>query len=150
MRKRNAADKAATPPTVEEILATFRHEAPRHPLENQVEVTGETYYVNGIKRVFAQQGLPISATGSTLEMVTCVLVPNPWNPHDPNAIAVCVDGHQVGHLPAEICPDYAPRLIQLARRETLATGETRIWAKTDGGMVRARVTILIPEAYQFG
>ncbi|AYE96966.1 hypothetical protein C0J29_21400 [Mycobacterium paragordonae] len=31
----------------------------------------------------------------------------------------------------------------------LATGEARIWAKSDDGMMRARVTILIPEASEF-
>ncbi len=74
---------------------------------------------------------------------------NPWNPHDPSAVAVCVGGHQVGHLPAEMCLDYAPHLIKLARKEVLATGEARLWAKSDAGMVRARVTILIPEAHRF-
>jgi hypothetical protein len=133
-------------PTVEEILAGCHHEDPRHPLEEQVEVTGETYYAKGIKRVFAHHGVPIGPSGSTLEDLTCVLVPNPWNPHDPNAVAICVSGHQVGHLPAEMCPDYSPLLLALARQEILATGEARIWAKDEKGMIRARVTILIPEA----
>lgn len=136
-------------PTVEEILAGCRHEEPRHPLEEQVEVSGETYYAKGIKRVFAHHGMPIGKFGATLEGLTCVLVPNPWNPHDPNAVAICVSGHQVGHLPAEMCADYSPLLIAMARQEVLSTGEARIWAKDDGGMIRARVTILIPEAVAF-
>lgn len=146
--RRAKVNRSQTPPTVEEILAGCRLEDPRFPLEEQVEVIGETHYVKGIKRVFAQQGLTITPQGATLEMMTCALVPNPWNAHDPNAVAVCVDGQQVGHLPAEMCPDYAPHLIALARHEVLVTGEARLWAKSDAGVVRARVTILIPEARQ--
>jgi hypothetical protein len=37
----------------------------------------------------------------------------------------------------------------IARLGSLATGEARIWAKSDDGIIRARVTILIPEASQF-
>jgi len=136
-------------PTVEEILAGCRHEDPRYPLEEQVEVAGETHYAKGIKRVFADHGVPIGPSGSTLEDLTCVLVPNPWNPHDPNAIAVCVSGHQVGHLPAEMCPEYSPLLLALAQQEILTTGEARIWGKDDKGIIRARVTVLIPEALAF-
>lgn len=147
-RPRRAA--TTTPPTIEQIVTGCRHEEPRYPLDEQVEVTGETHYAKGIKRVFAEHGMPITAPGCTLEEVRCVLVPNPWNPHDPNAVAICVGMHQVGHLPAEMCPDYSPRLVAMARREVLATGEARIWAKSDAGVVRARVTILIPEAQVFG
>jgi hypothetical protein len=133
-------------PTVEEILAGCHHEDPRHPLEEQLEVSGETHYPKGIRRVFEHNSMPIGPHGSTLESLGCVLVPNPWNPHDPNAVAVCVDGHQVGHLPAEICGTYSPALLALGRRQILVSGEARVWAKDDKGIVRARVTILIPAA----
>ncbi|MGH1564571.1 HIRAN domain-containing protein [Mumia sp. DW29H23] len=76
----------------------------------------------------------------------CVLVPEPWNPHDRNAVAVAIDGHQVGHLPATLAQDYADPLAAVARGGFLVTGTARIWAKDDAGVVRARVTILIPEA----
>ena len=149
MVKRKRADQSRQPPTLEEIVAGCRLEAPRYPLEEQVEVVGETYYIKGIRRVFADEGMPITPRGATLEQMPCSLVPNPWNPHDPNAVAVCVGRHHVGYLPADLAIDYAPSLIKLAQREVLASGEARLWAKSDGGMVRARVTILIPEADVF-
>jgi hypothetical protein len=142
-------DRGAATPSVEEIVARLTHEAPRHPLDEQVEVVGETYNAKGIKKVFADAGRPITAGGSTLEEETCVLVPEPWNPHDPNAVAVAVGRHQVGHLPKELAIDYARGLGALAARGLLATGEARLWALNEKGVIRARVTILIPEAEVF-
>lgn len=136
-------------PSVEQVAAEMRLEEPRHPLDEQVEVPNEQYHVKGIRRVFRDGGLPITAKGSTLDDLVCVLVPEPWNPHDPNAVAVLVGGHQIGHLPADLAEDYSPPLLRIARTGVLATGSARIWAKSDGGVVRARATLLIPEADVF-
>lgn len=138
-----------TQPTLEQLVATARLEPPRHPLDEQVEVAGETHHVKGIKRVFQQFGMPITDGGSTLDEVECVLAPEPWNPHDPNAVALMVGSHMVGYLPAELAVDYAPGLARLAAKGALTTGVARLWAKNEAGMVRARVTILIPESDQF-
>jgi len=105
--------------------------------------------VKGIKRVFQQFGMPISDRGCTFEEVECILSPEPWNPHDPNAVAVMVGSHMVGYLPTELAVDYAHGLARLAAKGVLTTGVARLWAKTDAGVVRARVTILIPESHQF-
>lgn len=136
-------------PSAEDVAQRMQLEEPRHPLEEQVEVAGETYYTKGVRRVFRDAGLPITSKGSTLEDLVCVLVPEPWNEHDPNAVAVLLGGHKVGHLPADLARDYAPSLARLAGGGVLATGSARAWAKSDGGMVRARVTLLIPEASAF-
>ena len=40
-------------------------------------------------------------------------------------------------------------LARLAARGVLTTVVARLWAKSDAGMVRARVTVLIPESDQF-
>jgi hypothetical protein len=121
----------------------------RDPLDEQVEVVGETYNIAGIKKVFRGRGLPIPSAGMEINDAQCVLVPEPWNPHDANAVVVTIDGHQVGHLPAELAEGYAEPLAELAGTGYLVTGVGRIWAKDDGsGMVRARVTIVIPEALE--
>lgn len=93
--------------------------------------------------------MPITERGVTLNMVSCILVPEPWNEHDPNAVAVMVGQYHVGYLAAELAVTYTDGLQRIARLGSLATGEARIWAKSDDGMIRARVTILIPEASQF-
>jgi hypothetical protein len=94
-------------------------------------------------------GCPITERGVTLSMIQCILVPEPWNEHDPNAVAVMVGKHHVGYLAADIAVSYTDGLQRIARLGRLATGEARIWAKRDDGMIRARVTILIPEPSQF-
>ncbi len=93
--------------------------------------------------------MPITEGGVTLNSVRCILVPEPWNEHDANAVAVMIGQHQVGYLAADLAVSYTDGLQCIARRGCLATGEARIWAKSDNGVIRARVTILIPEASQF-
>ena len=51
--------------------------------------------------------------------------------------------------PAELAEDYSPPLLRLASVAALAIGEANIWAKDNGGMMRARVTLWIPQAAAF-
>lgn len=132
-----------------DIVAAATLEEPRYPLEEQIEVVGETYQIKGIRRVFEEAGMPITENGVTLKSVLCILVPEPWNEHDPNAVAVMIGHNQVGYLAAELAASYTGGLQRIARLGRLTTGEARIWAKSDDGIIRARVTILIPEASQF-
>lgn len=132
-------------PKLAEIVAQLRIDETARELDEQVEVAGETFYSRQIKAVFRGAEMVIaSGGGSTLRNMDCVLVPDPWNDHDENAVAVFIDGHQVGHLPAELAEDYALPLRQIAERGLLVPGRARIWAKDDGGVIWARVTLLIP------
>ena len=116
------------------------------PLDEQVEVVGEQYHPKEIRKLFRECGLPITSAGATLEEEMCYLVPEPWNPHDSNAVAVMIRTYQVGHLPAELAKRYHPRLIGYAKQRQLVTGVARIWSRLESGaMVRARVTIAVPE-----
>lgn len=116
------------------------------PLDEQVEAAGEQYYPKEIRKLFRECGLPITPAGNVLEDEVCYLVPEPWNPHDPNAVAVMVRSYQVGHLPAELAKRYHPRLIWYAQQRQLVTGVARVWSKLESSaMVRARVTIAVPE-----
>jgi hypothetical protein len=77
----------------------------------------------------------------------CFLVPEPWNPHDPNAVAVMVRTFHVGYLPAALAKRYHGHLIPYVQRRQLVTGNARIWSQLEsGGIVRARVTVVVPEA----
>lgn len=136
-------------PTVASVVASMRHEPPREPLAEQVEVVGETYRASDTRNLFEGLGLPITNKGVTAEELTCLLVPEPWNEHDPNAVAVAIGTHHVGYLPAALAAEYAHALLNLGRTNALATGQARIWAKEERGIVRARVTILIPPAEAF-
>ena len=117
----------------------------RWPLEEQIEVAGETYHIKAIKAVLKQAGRPVTARGVTLDDVPTYLCPEPSNSFDRNAVMVMVGIYVVGYLPAEIAVDYAPALLALARRGEAVGCQSRIWARIEGGMARARVTVLAPE-----
>lgn len=117
------------------------------PLDEQIEIVGEQFYPKEFRKLFRESGMPITAAGCTLDSEVCFLVPEPWNAHDPNAVAVMVRTFHVGHLPAELATRYHGRLIPYARRRELVTGTARVWSKLESGsMVRARVTVVVPEA----
>jgi hypothetical protein len=62
---------------------------------------------------------------------------------------VFVGVHHVGYIPAELAEQDSPRLLRLASVEALATGEARICAKDDGGLVRGSCDPVDPEAAVF-
>ncbi len=133
------------------MVETLEVEPKREWLDEQIEVVGETYAVKGIKRVFREINRPIPGSGATLEDLVCVLVPEPWNPHDANAVAVLIGKHHVGYVPAELARHYAAPLGRLAQEGRLVSGEARVWAKAESSsMIRARVTICVPEAGELG
>ena len=90
-------------------------------------------------------GMPITSAGATIDEIQCVLVPEPWNPHDSNAVAVAVGSHHVGYIPADMAEDYSEPLLELAKPSRLVTGQARMWALDEKGVIRARVTITVPE-----
>ena len=96
------------------------------PLDEQIEIVGEQFYPKEIRKLFRECGMPITAAGCTLESELCFLVPEPWNPHDPSAVAVMVRTFHVGHLPAALARRYHGHLISYAQRRQLVTGNARI------------------------
>jgi hypothetical protein len=70
-----APDDGLAPLSLSTIVETLELEAPRYPLEEQVEVTGETHHIKDIRRVFRDHDMPITAAGTTLDALRCVLVP---------------------------------------------------------------------------
>lgn len=148
------ATVAATPPSTDEdpsdilrrVLRDLEWADLDRPLDEQVEVVGEQYYPKEIRKLFRDCGLPITPAGVSVENEPCFLVPEPWNPHDPNAVAVMVRKYHVGHLPADLAKRYHPVLIRYAQQRLLVTGVARVWSKLESGaLVRARVTIAVPE-----
>jgi hypothetical protein len=132
------------PPNVESVAAQLPVDPRDRPLDEQIEIAGETHYTKQIRRVFRDQSTEIASKGATLRDLQCVLVPEPWSNYDPNAVAVVIGGRQVGHLPAELVADYAHPLQQIAQSGFLVAGRARVWAKDEGGMIRARVTVVVP------
>ena len=53
-------------------------------------------------------------------------MPEPWNPHDPNAVAIMVRTFHVRHLPAGLARRYHGRLIPYAQRHQLVPGTAHL------------------------
>lgn len=135
---------AFSAPDVGELAATLAIDGRQLALDEQVEVAGETYRTRQIRAVYRACGVTITSKGATIQDLQCLLVPEPWNDFDQNAVAVVIGTQHVGYLPAELATDYAAPLRSLAQHGLLISGQARVWAKSDSGMVRARVTILVP------
>ena len=50
-------------------------------------------------------------SGMVEEMHQALIVPEPDNPHDPNALMVTIDGLHVGYIPKDDQADVAPRVV---------------------------------------
>lgn len=145
-KQSTAAPAAGQPPTFAQIDAGCRQEPPRQPLSRRVEALVGPNDIDPVRRVYVDAQTPITSAGASLENFPCRLVPNPWNPQDPGAVAVLVGPHQVGQLPGDVAAEYGPALVALSQRRLLATGQASFWAHYDGSAVTARVTLQLPEA----
>jgi hypothetical protein len=73
------------------------------PGGHRVPVVGESYYQDNLARLCGGR----TKEGHSYECVA-ILRPEPTNPYDPNAVAVCIDGLQIGHLSREAAKAFAP------------------------------------------
>lgn len=86
--------------------------------EEALGVVGTSFYQENLRQLAGKKpgGKPFRAT------VTALLVAEDDNPHDSNAVAVWIDGLQVGHLAREDATRYRPGLLALqqSRRRPVA------------------------------
>lgn len=76
--------------------------------EDDLEVVGESAYQDALWRLSGR------TLGETVRQeVIAVLVPEPANPYDPNAIAVRIAGQRVGYLSRATAREYLPGLKRL-------------------------------------
>lgn len=83
-----------------------------------IEIVGESFhadYIGGLRRRYGDQEFEI------------VLVPEPENPYDHNAVAIYVDGAAVGHLSREMAPAWQPTVAAANSEGFLVTGTASIW-----------------------
>src|SRR5665811_2274272 len=74
---------------------------------DSLEVRGESYHQDELRFIVENIGREVPA----------ILVPEPQNPHDSNAVAVWVAGLLVGHLPRELAPTFQPAAQRLMKEE---------------------------------
>lgn len=102
-----------------------------------IEVAGESYRLESFERIFTSAGRPL---GGVL-MRTAVLVPEPENRYDRYAVAVYIDGLQVGWVPAEEAPRMQRVANAFSRAGRQLTVLARMWACSEAGSWSARVTL---------
>jgi hypothetical protein len=90
-----------------------------------VEVVGESQYMADIRHVVGQAHDP----DGTDHDFDALLVPEPQNSHDPNAVAVQIEGRTVGYLGREDAARYSSVLLRLAEQGYVAQVGSRIWAR---------------------
>lgn len=78
--------------------------------DDTLEVVGESFHLDNLWQIVG--GRPSMAIRRPIQ---AALVPELYNPYDENAVAVRIDGLQVGHLSRQDALDYRPGLQQLCR-----------------------------------
>lgn len=89
----------------------------------RVNVVGESHYQDAIAA--AAGGRELSG-GEDEARCRAVLIPEPNNPHDANAVRVAVQGKTVGYLSREAATDYQPVLMDLHTSGRLGWCHARI------------------------
>jgi hypothetical protein len=82
-----------------------------------VNVAGESHYQDALHEITAGQ--------DRLE-TTAALIPEPTNPHDPNAVRVEIDSRLVGYLPRAAALAYGPLVKEPAERGRTAVCEAMV------------------------
>ncbi|WP_394828054.1 HIRAN domain-containing protein [Pendulispora albinea] len=78
------------------------------------EAVGEAYNPEQMRRIVA------SVHGRTDVVLPAWLVPEPQNPHDPQAVWIWMLGGKVGYLPRELAAQWSPILARFRARYDLA------------------------------
>lgn len=96
---------APTRPAVETVSAHL------HVGNEDLEIVGEAHYQDALWAICGSR-----QSERVRHAVVAVLVPEPENPYDANAIAVHVDGHLVGYFAREVAVTYGSGLQALMGR----------------------------------
>jgi hypothetical protein len=105
----------------------------------EVGVVGESHYQDALTAIVGGKR-PDSVSVETHAM----LVPEPDNPYDPNAVAVYVADRKVGHLPRPAAQAYGPVGRRLAEQQQIGTCRAVIvggWDRGDGDTGHFGVTL---------
>ena len=107
-----------------------------------VNVAGESHYQEALREIAGS-----AASNREVAVDTeALLVPEPSNPHDPNAVMVRIDGKLVGYLPRDEAVAYRDTLRALGERGRTALCEARIAGRGgDSGITNLGVFLRLPD-----
>jgi hypothetical protein len=144
LSKNVGSSGTAAAPTFASIAAACT-DLPPGDLTRSVEVVMDPADRPGLVPLFAASSSALGPLGDTL-VVPCRVVPNPWNPADPNGVAVFVGATLIGRLPAAAAAEYSPVVTPLASAGRLVTGSVAITAAGEVGQVStASAVVRLPE-----
>jgi len=86
-----------------------------------VNVAGESHYQEALRDLTGTDGV-----SEVRQEAEAVLVHEPSNPHDPNAVMIKIDGRLVGYLPRAAAVAYAPMIAAVEARGRSAACEAMI------------------------
>jgi hypothetical protein len=105
-----------------------------------VNVAGESHYQEALRELTGTDG-----SEQVRREAEAVLVPEPGNPHDPNAVRVEIDGRLVGYLPRGAAVAYGPMLQAVIARGRAAACEAMIAGRGGEGPANLGVFLKLPE-----
>lgn len=104
-------------------------------------MAGESHYQDALRALLGG-----SPEGEVRHECTAALVPEPDNPHDPNAVMVQIEGRLVGYLSRADAVAYAPLVQSLATRGRTAVCEAMVAGRGDSsGTSNLGVFLRLPE-----
>lgn len=95
-----------------------------------VRAVGVSHHQEALRRL---SGVAAAGAGPVRHDVEATLVPEPANPHDPNAVRVEVEGEFVGYLSRDDALRYGPALLRLAGHGELLVCDAVISRRGEGG-----------------
>ena len=111
-----------------------------------MNVAGESHYQEALREIVGP-----GAAGEVAMDTEALLVPEPSNPHDPNAVMVQIAGKLVGYLPRDEAVAYGETLRQLTERGRTGACEARIAGHGDGsGTTNLGVFLRLPDPDEAG
>ncbi|MFG6503805.1 HIRAN domain-containing protein [Microbacterium sp. P05] len=105
------------------------------PRWGEIEIEGESYRRDSIRRLFEELGLPEGGVAQQ----SARLVPEPTNEYDRFAVKVLIGKWHVGYIPSSISSE-----VSAALNGRVGVAPIRVWAAPKDGAWRARGT-LFPE-----
>lgn len=105
-----------------------------------LDVVGESFYTDALEQIVTVRDVD----GKGRCTAPAVLVRQPENPYDANAVAVFIDGKQVGHMPATTAAKLAPVIDAFMTRNGRMLGGIATVVGDVGGPIGVRVDVAMP------
>lgn len=153
-RAETAAAESTSAPATTEPARSMRRRASGEPNGKPVSgwgkptvwqnVVGEQHYRSAFATLLRASGRKLEEYGTELQDQAALVVAEPGNRYDANAVAVWVGGHRVGYLGRDTAARYSPALQDLAEAGMVLEVSARVWVAPRGDDRGGSVTVMLP------